>query len=95
MSWFESSLGYALMVRLINHLQKMCDIVDFATVICVLGGSKAVCELLRPQDEQKDSSFSNDLMTLLECMERVLHSHADSCARWGASHLATEVYIRS
>lgn len=99
-SWFESSLGYPLAKRLISYLLMSGDHVTLASAICVLGGSRAVRELLTPNDRLDGTSrrivvsppepFSN-LDQLEIHMENVIVQYADYLYRWCSWVKATEV----
>lgn len=102
-SWRESSLGCSLMYRMVKHLLDTRDIVTLATVVCVLGGSSEVVQLIEPyitiniDKNQSSQSTSSTCQSLSDDLDSYLLAYADILTKWTAVIQAAEVrkYISS
>ena len=102
--WKESTLGQSLLRRIINFLIQVSDVQTLATVICLLGGSSDIMNLLVSDNFQKVTSdlyhdnleFDKCIIPLhkaisFEYFERLLKSYATMLYNCGSLLKATEV----
>ena len=101
--WSHCTIGSALLLRLYKYLREINDIQTFATVICVLGGSDVLVDLLSPiyakqeeasQEEKRGNNTAAkpfDAIQVKNELDFILYVYNDVLNRWGEQLSAVEV----
>lgn len=102
-NWSSSALGSSLLYRLVNFIREIADLQTFATMICVLGGTNVLLDLLKQYYFDKPGLIrkvrigktdeSIDPSQLMIQAEEYLYSYSELLYRWGEPLLALEVGI--